>query len=653
MSPLRTRPERSASDSAAFGPADGGGAARFPGTVALAVAAGLLTGLAELPLILVKRHVLGEFAFVTRHVVWMAPLAYALLFLTLAPLFLLLRRLDRRLAHPAVASVAFASLGVFSILLVLHVELHWAARALLALGVGGLLGRRVARDPIRLRQRARRVAVAGGTAIVVCAGAVSAWELVAERRSIVSLPEARANAPHIFLLILDTARAVSMSVYGHPRETTPNLDFWVAQRGVRFDWAIATTPWSLGSHASILTGRYQCETQADWDSPIDGALPTLTEVLRTHGYRTAGFVANNRYATRETGVGRGFDRYSETHVTGIADILRHTAAGRRVLPPLLKRIETRRMPWYKPARKLNREVLAWLSRKPQPDRPVFVLVNYMEPHSPYLPPERFNARFGAPPLPTFMQRAATALRGDGGGRRDPERIETWRRRYHGEIAYLDHRLGELFTELDRNGYLDNSLVIVTSDHGEDFDEQGDLFHTGHLYLQTVTRVPLLLAWPDRLPAGAEVATPVSIRSIPATVMELLGIENATDFPGLPLTRYWQPRPGSTRGELVLSELTLPRGEDTTYVMAITMDTLRYIRSTAGDEELYNLRADPWERSNLVQARPAPEELATLRAMADDITRRCRSAGELPRVLTGDALRGATPRTGSSPSAVPR
>ena len=126
--------------------------------------------------------------------------------------------------------------------------------------------------------------------------------------------ETAPSAANVILIVLDTVRAESLSLYGYHRDTTPNLTR-LAARGVRFDRAFATAPWTAPSHASMFTGRWCHELSVGWNRPLDGTSPTLAEFLGARGYATAGFVANTTYCSYETGLDRGFAHYEDYDVT--------------------------------------------------------------------------------------------------------------------------------------------------------------------------------------------------------------------------------------------------------------------------------------------------------------------------------------------------
>ena len=119
-----------------------------------------------------------------------------------------------------------------------------------------------------------------------------------------------AGSPNILLVVLDTVRADRLSLYGYERPTTPNLER-LAKRGIRFDLARATAPWTLASHASMFTGHWPHELVQEWMTPLQGNQPMLAEYVGAHGYATAGFVANVTYCSQNSGLARGFTHYED------------------------------------------------------------------------------------------------------------------------------------------------------------------------------------------------------------------------------------------------------------------------------------------------------------------------------------------------------
>ena len=192
----------------------------------------------------------------------------------------------------------------------------------------------------------------------------------------------------------------------------------------------------------------------------------------------------------------------------------------------------------KEAAVVNREFLDWLSRRQQPERPFFAFLNYFDAHHPYQLPTGRMHRFGFEPIIT-----ASASCSKTGSR--SAAVVSHRRKsrspstaYDDCIADLDEQLGILFDELERRGILKETWVIVTSDHGESFGEHDDIFVHGTSLYQTELHVPLLVIPPGGATTKQVVNETVSLRDLAATVVDVIGQEAASPFPGKSLARFW-------------------------------------------------------------------------------------------------------------------
>jgi arylsulfatase A-like enzyme len=435
-----------------------------------------------------------------------------------------------------------------------------------------------------------------------------------ERRAIGSLPDPPAGAPNVLLVILDTVRALSLSVHGYSRPTSPELAK-VANQGVRFLHAQSPAPWTLPSHASLFTGREAHQLPTDWYVPLDDRDLTLAEGLAASGYLTAGFVANLPYTNREVGLARGFQRYEDWPLSlgqlAISSSLVRAITSNDRLRRLLGNHE---LVVRKRAPDINQAFLAWLDRRQGAGRPFFAFLNYYDAHTPFVPPEPFRSRFapaGAPFHPDLPRRTEDVAW-------DPELIQGARNAYDGAIAYLDHHVGRLLAELERRGVLDRTLVIITSDHGEEFAEHGLFSHGNSLYLPAL-HVPLVIRFPGRVPAGLTVPTPVSVRDLPATVVELLELPTPPAFPGRSLVRLWK---GDSTPDLIFTEVRhapkLPAWYPSTIgdLLGVQEGMLRLIRNGDGRLEVYDLAADPEERHDLSGDPALAPRIARLAELAE-------------------------------------
>jgi arylsulfatase A-like enzyme len=567
---------------------------------------GLATGFAEV-FILYLRTVYplpyqtetDSFLLLSRHVIWMAPVADVIWFMTLGVGVLALTRIWPALGARRAATVSFCFLSVLSLLCMrLLPGMTLFVKALLSAGVAlqatWFLGRRAAVFQRVVRRTLRWMTAAAGVAAV----AVHVWIASDERRGM-PRSTAAAGTPNVLLIVMDTVRAQSLSLYGYDRRTTPELER-LAARSVVFERAFSTAPWTLPSMASVFTGRLPHETTADWWKPLDRTHPTLAGVLRDAGYVTGGFVANQVFVNREFGLNRGFGVY---HVY-------RKSAGQIVLSSSLGRFfgcwlgagigcELRPLIGYydalgrKRAATVNEEFLDWVSTRG--DRPFFAFLNYMDAHHPYLPPEPFSTMFGS-----------------GEARRNPAKLrDDWsapeaaleRDAYEGAIASIDHEIGRLLGELERRRLLENTLVIVTADHGESFLGNGVMYHGNSLY-RTQLQVPLLISFPARFPGGRRVHQEVSLRNIPATVLDVLDLQHTHTFPGNALSSYWKENRSVPGDEVVAETSGLPYEPRTSPVSRGDMKSAiigpyHYIRNGDGSEELYDIEHDPQEQVNRI------------------------------------------------------
>ncbi|HEY9517688.1 MAG TPA: sulfatase, partial [Gemmatimonadales bacterium] len=418
--------------------------------------------------------------------------------------------------------------------------------------------------------------------------------------------------PNVLLLVLDTVRAISLSLYGYHRETTPELTRWAA-RGVVFTRAYSTAPWTLPSHSSMMTGRWMHELSADWMVPLDGTYPTLAEVLGHRGYRTGGFVANTDYTSTEVGLDRGFGRY-EDYTFEPGQVLRSSSLWRAAarIAPIRRVIGNYDNLGRRTAPEISGAFLRWLDRDPA--RPFFGFLNYYDAHRPYYPPGDWPNRFRTPGVELNAR-----YRTEEGTEPEPSRarIQGTIDAYDNAIGYLDSEIGKLLGELERRGVLERTIVIITSDHGEEFYEHRLWDHGHSLYHQSV-HVPLLLIGPGLVPAGVTISEPVSIRSLPATVMDLLRLAGESPFPGASLAGTWS---GASLPDSVLLGVRQEARQPPWFpasqgdLGSVVTSRHQYIRIQGnGAEELFDLE------HGLAAPRPLPIDsagnLTRLRAIVD-------------------------------------
>lgn len=579
----------------------------------LALWAGLVAATLELASLGVRRLVLKELLFVGSDVWWTVPLVDVCLFLIVAAGLVVAKVVWRRAPWWRLGLWVFAFLAMVGMLY--SVPVHRVAVLLVAAGVATQVVRAAGRKPTRFHRMVMRTAPLLLLAVVVVGAVVRGKQLVQEKRALQALQTAPPSTPNVLLIVLDTVRAMDLGLYGYDRATTPELSAW-AGRGVTYRRAFSVAPWTLPSHASMFTGRLVHEMSADWMVPLDDQWPTLAETLTRRGYATGGFSGNTDYVSAEVGLARGFAHFDDYSLTpGL--ILRSAALGRAVGRNQLFRriIGNDRLLGRKDAPEISRAFLNWIQDRE--GRPWFAFLNYYDAHRPYQPPAPFDTMF-----------ASAEIRPDPRFRQDEDPKHPWSDRdarnfiaaYDGAIAYLDAELGKLFAELERRGELSRTLVIVTSDHGEEFGEHR-LYDHGHSLYQPALHVPLLLWWPGEAPAGREIEEAVSLRDIPATIAAAAGIGTDSPFPGRSLSRFWRGTAGVP--DTVVSGVRRVARQPEWYpasrgdLIALAVDSLRFIRNL-GDtsEELYNYLADPGERVRLEATDPGRMSVQRFRARID-------------------------------------
>ncbi|HMD83786.1 MAG TPA: sulfatase-like hydrolase/transferase [Terriglobia bacterium] len=466
---------------------------------------------------------------------------------------------------------------------------------MLLVGAGVYIGGRLL--PLRTLS-----ALLAGVYVLLLAGVgVYALRPPMHRTEVAAKPAGPVAAPNIILITLDTLRADHLSLYGYPRPTTPKLDQW-ARQGVVFENAIASSSWTLPSHASIFTGLLPHQHGADWAKPLDPSWWTLAEVLSLRGYESAGFTANLGNGWMGLGMGNGFELYDDDS-TSVRHNLKSLLLGNRLLQPFYEKYVLPDTFDRRDAGQINRDVLRWFHhRSPQP---YYLFINYFDVHEPYLAPAYFPSRLGQV-SPWVVGRIESLMDRENNQLSLPaEDTESLMTGYDNCLAFLDDSVGELLDSLSRLPGWENTIVIITSDHGEGFGEHGTYSHASNLHRE-VLRVPLMIFGP-KIPARLRISHLVRIQELFETILQLAGMDNPP-FERASLERFW--RPGfepEDFDEFVVSELSL--GMPSPSPISLTTPEWQYLRDSQGNEELYRWVSDPTEKFNLAKS---PESQKVLR-----------------------------------------
>ena len=451
------------------------------------------------------------------------------------------------------------------------------------------------------------VAVAGVLLVVLIALVLPGlWTQPA--RAGAAQPVAGATRPNVLLMVMDTVRADHVSAYGYPRPTTPSLDR-LAREGALFERASTAMPWAP-AHVSLLTGLYMTQHGTNAEQRVlDPRAVPLAEMMRAQGYETLA-VSNNGWFGRWANLQRGFDRFIEIwRGDRLFNRLTLGQIAHAVAGPVLTDENDANGPLT------NRLIRRWLDREYDPGRPFFIFINYFEPQFFYEPSEPYRSRFLDP-----SRRELASWRGLRALNRNPPPVHldaptraVLSDLYDGELAYLDAIVGELIDDLRGRGVLDQTLVIVTSDHGENLGDHELVEHRTNLY-ETVLHVPLLVRYPAAFAAGTRVSAPVSLVDVVPTVLALTRSQvPATLGAMLPGRSLVGPEGADDRpivaedsaSRELMNRYTKPFDEHyfTRSLKSLREGTWKFIWSSDGRHELFDLAGDPGETTNLMDREP--------------------------------------------------
>ena len=416
------------------------------------------------------------------------------------------------------------------------------------------------------------------------------------------MKSSRNNGPNLILIVLDTVRAGNMSCYGYEKQTTPHLDRFL-DRGIFCENAFSPAIWTIPSHASLFTGTYPTSHGAvNLHRRLDGRYTTLAETLSASGYHTIAF-ANNRFLTEDVfGLSRGFDTIADLDYPRNRN-LRKLHKAFRILSGTLDC----------GASMTNRLVMNWLKERKKFGNPFFLFLNFMEAHAPYKHVQRSYLKQFLSPGDRQKFQGINQDRQQYLTRKlkiSEDEFLILRSVYDAQIAYIDSRMAELLRFLDMNGFFENSIIVITSDHGDMIGEH-DLMHHSYSVYDELIRVPLILFLPDSRSRGKRLGEMVSTIDLPKTLVDLMGIEDGSfrdqqQGRNLPISSDRTPR------EYIYAECERPKNEFAdTYpdfdfsvydrqLLTIRSRDHKFIWSSDARYEWYDLANDPGERRNLIE-----------------------------------------------------
>ncbi|MCB9665816.1 MAG: sulfatase [Alphaproteobacteria bacterium] len=422
--------------------------------------------------------------------------------------------------------------------------------------------------------------------------------------------------PDVVVVVLDTVRADRLELHGHARSTMPRLAAW-AQGARVHDDARANASWTLPSHASLFTGADPLAHGAHRGAPEQVgevlALPdeavTLAEHLGEAGYRTAAVVGNTVYGGPRFGVAQGFEIY---------------------LGPDLRMLG--RSAYYPTADRITDVALGLLDARG--DDPVFLFLNYMDAHQPIvLRPEHLDGPVDpelVPDRPRAMEAIRAGLRGEP---MDAAVADAWSRGYEGELRFLDVHLSRLLDGLAARGIDGDDLVVVTSDHGEEFGELGTFGHGLTLH-DAVLRIPLLVRGPGVAPGRDP--SPVQLHDIPRWVTDAAGLP---PLPGQVGARTLQVAEQYGQVPVYLPEDPALRARLNVVERVFVHEDRMLLRREDGGRTAWDLAADPGQQAPLAEAPWAAELEAAAEGWEAGSVRREGKRAEALSVEEQELLKG--------------
>ncbi len=441
------------------------------------------------------------------------------------------------------------------------------------------------------------------------------------------------RSPNVLLIVMDTTRHDRLSCYGYHRNTTPNVDR-IAKEGVLYENAISPGMWTLPSHASMFTGLYPSKHGATSEHMyLNDRFDTIAEVLKSQGYKTAAF-SNNPVVAKWSNLVQGFDMFWKLKWS--KEWFKVEDLSKEELERLKRNLKDRFTAFKSPNAKdagayiSNLKIIEWFETEYDPKAPFFMFINYLEPHIPYKPPVPYDTFYLDDGVTAEEVKKVTRKIDWGASwsgyiagkikmtKSDFEIISSL---YDGEISYLDMRMGELFDYLRKKDVLDNTLLIIISDHGEYIgehhrtagkQERSAMIHHGFYIYDNLLHVPLIIRYPSLFPSGMRIKKQVQTTDIFPTILDVLGtsFDRSDEFQGYSLIpskldKHLRPFAVAEKyiwpdalGRLQKANASFDISPYLCRRKTIRTEDLKYIWSSDGSEELYDIKNDPEELNNI-------------------------------------------------------
>ncbi|MCP4605399.1 MAG: sulfatase-like hydrolase/transferase [Proteobacteria bacterium] len=388
--------------------------------------------------------------------------------------------------------------------------------------------------------------------------------------------KAPVKRPNVLLLTIDTLRADHLSSYGYPRRTSPNLDT-LAKEGVLFKNAMCNWPKTTPSFASMLTGTYgrTNRVRGGCGKKLPMKFTTIAEVMLENGYRT-GAVVNNANLGVEFQFNQGFQDH----------------------------IEIWREPMPKDCVTVTDQALKWLKQNHKQD--FFLWVHYISPHTQYRPAPPYDKMFvkdkmynESPDRKLRVRNTYHKAIHKKNAYLEPHRnFSYYISQYDGEIAYVDSQAKRIFEALKELGVFEDTLIIISSDHGEELGEHGSYFEHGKFAYQTTMHVPLIISYPRHIPAGGVINNNLTLIDLFPTIVDYSGITPGDYLEGTSLRRFIDKKVKIKKRSVIYSEGGYKNRKHNRFHSVIYRNSWKLIHNSHDNWELYHLRKDPQEKRNV-------------------------------------------------------
>lgn len=483
---------------------------------------------------------------------------------------------------------------------------------LIAAGIAlaGLVVGWIALSVVRGNRKTGAIAAVAAYLAIVIIGVVLSTTRVSAAKEIDFTPVSGLSAPNIVLIAVDTLRADYLKVYDpEAKANTPAIDALRAD-SILYDKCFAQSSWTKASFATIFSGRYpENHNAVSKGSVLPESVTTFPEMLKDHGYYTQGF-CNNPNIAATYNYDQGFVEYAYLNPRYL--FFAGQSAEKMTLYKTLRQVYNKLMggrinvrDFYQPADTVTASGLSWLDSQSRPkDSPFFLFLHYMDPHDPYMDHDNPGTGYARVRL---------------GDKIDPDKMkQTLQDAYIGEIEYCDRHIGALIEGLKQRGLYDDSVIVFTSDHGEEFHEHGGWWHGLSLYDEQIG-VPLLIKLPGNQNAGETNSFMGRHVDLGPTLLQLARVEADkiadSGMQGQPLfaaddpSAFQDVAKGYAYSHLNFEGIELRALRTPSYKLIHSNENKRNYKPV----ELYNVELDPAEQNNLAGAGD-PQEAALTQSM---------------------------------------